>query len=123
MTEHPRFQPAGVVQTFRDENGYTHLARATTTEEQRTEAVEHALRLMQASSASELRIVVEWTRGDPTILEVKAHVEHLARDQALYCEEETHEFSMNGADADLTTAQRSSRTIREVAALADAGML
>jgi len=116
------FSPPATQAPVRLANGSTVPGRHTTTQEQREAAVEFALAKMQESSSSEQRIKVTWSRGEPTILEVTADVEHLG-DKPIRVMRKVVEFTAAGVEIKRTAADRARVLVSEVAELIERDML
>jgi hypothetical protein len=80
MTEPVRlepFTPADMLTVARADDGTVLPARATTSDEQRAEAIAHVRATRARTRESTGVVEVRWSRGEPTLLTVAGHVEHL----------------------------------------------
>lgn len=117
-----RFEPTSVTLPEKEPDGYQILGRMTTTSEQRREAEDWILAEMQKQGATEARATVVWTRGEPTILDVRARIEHIAGG-VLYAVDRVQEFTLAGAEILDNPRERMNRLIDEVAELTKADAL
>jgi hypothetical protein len=101
----------------------TVLDRLTSTEEQKIEAVEH-----MRQAASKVREVngvamrVEWSRGEPTILEVTFSVEHV-EGRRVWLVDQVREFMVDGGQIPHDESGRYRRLRAEVEDMHERGML
>lgn len=117
------FSPSSTVAPVRS-YGATHMiSRMASTEEQRRQTLDWALDTMRQDRLSELRFKVLWGRIEPTILDIKANIEHLAGDKPYYSIAKLQEFTEKGVEIVMTPTEVMARTIAEVAEMVTSGEL
>ena len=116
------YAPPATQAPVRMAGGQTTPGRHTTTQEQRQAAIDFALSEMATAKTKELRIKVEWSRGEPTILEVIADVEHLG-DKPIHVMRKVTEFTAAGVEIRSTAQDRADTLVGEVADLIERDML
>jgi hypothetical protein len=93
--------------------------RLTTTEEQRAEAVRHALAWMVEHKVWIVEVRVEWTRHPATVLTVRGHAEHLhipgRGEQIIPDWDEVTEADLEGTPIHRTPAEEQMTLERELA--------
>lgn len=126
----PDFTPRDVVPPVRNPiTGVVQLGRKTATHEQYTEAVARAKEILIDKRETEGRVKVLWSRGEPTILEVRIRIEHVTmededgekRKVAVPVLDKISQHAINGAEIRETRAQKSARLVEEVTEMAREG--
>lgn len=103
--------------------GVTKLGRLTTTQEQRREAISHVVaELQRRGRGTEGRVVVKWSRGAPTVLEVACTVERLGDKRVLFADK-IREYELSGAEIPDAARRRTRDLFAEVAEMAEKGAL
>lgn len=111
-----RFEPTSVTLPEKEPDGYQILGRMTTTSEQRREAEDWLLGEMQKQGVTEARATIFWTRGEPTVLDMRARIERIAGG-VLYTADQVQEFTLAGAEILDSPHERMKRLIDEVSEL------
>lgn len=113
------YVPADRLAVLREAGG-TLGARLTTTDEQRRDALRHMAEALAAQRATEGSMRVTWSRGEPTVLEVHGHLEHLpgpAGTRLVFAVDRLAERTLSGAEVPRDEAARLRRLRAELAEL------
>lgn len=121
MIELEPFTPATTTGPMRTSE-VTVADRSTSTEEQRDQAVEHMRQVATAQRADAAAMRVNWSRGEPTILEVTFSIEHV-EGRRLWIADQVREFMLDGGEIPHDEAGRYRRLRAEVQEMHDRGML
>jgi len=95
-SELPSFEPISSLSPIRDDQQVL-LSRFTTTHEQKSAAIRHALELMAPASLTMAQMRIEFSRGGPLVLFVEAHPEHVAGKKIMVADK-TFMRALNGAE-------------------------
>jgi hypothetical protein len=114
--------PAAATGPSRQANGVTTLGRLTTTEEQMLEVIEKMTKAAEESHDVHAKAQVNWSSGDPTILEIDFSVEHIEGEEA-YLPDRMIQYLPNGGEIQPSPEARLRRLTGEIEMLHERGML
>lgn len=95
-------------------------ARLTTTDEQRRDALRHMAEALAAERATEGAMRVTWSRGEPTVLHIVGHLEHLPGPRGtrlIFALDSVTERTLTGAEVPRDEGARLRRLRAELAEL------
>lgn len=115
------FEPTGAYGPTRSASGTT-LGRLTTTEEQKREAIEQLTLVAAEKGVDELRATIQWSRGEPTILNLTFDIEHIDGKE-VYLPNRVTELTTSGGEIEASEEARLRRLNAEVGHLHESGML
>lgn len=122
MTERLSFEPTAMLAGGKDPvTELAFLPRRSTTDEQRRQAVRHALAWMAAERVYIVEVEVAWTRREPTVLTVRGHAERLG-ERSIACEDSVVERDAEGRVLAPTLAEESLVLERELQDLYSEGL-
>lgn len=125
------FTPRDVLPPVRDYAGNVSLGRQTSTTEQRTEAVAWLKDALADKGQTEGKVKVIWSRGEPTILEVRIRWEYVTVEDedgekvkipVAVVDHELH-YTLSGAEIHETRAQKAAQLNEEVSQMVRGGQL
>lgn len=124
MIDAGTIHPDSALGPLRSASGQTTLGRLTTTDEQYAQALEQMTEVATRSGlkSPEVRATVHWSRGEPTVLDVRFLQEHIGP-EAVYIPDRVVESTLSGGEIQRSEESRLNRLNDELLELHRSGMI